>query len=83
MAIDSIPWRSDLSADIPPMPEDVRQGIAYYLISVAAALASGQEFESEEQRRARLLREEADAVEMGGGKVLSLTYYRLQRKSKV
>lgn len=83
MVIDSIPWRSNLPAGIPPMPADVRQSMAYYRISVAAALTSAQESESEPQRRARLLREEADAVEMGGGKVLSLTYYRLQRKSKV
>lgn len=83
MAIGSIPWGNALPADMPPMSEDVRQGIAYYLISVAAALTSVQESESDAQRRARLLREEADAVEMGGGKVLSFTCYRMQRKSRV
>lgn len=83
MVIGSIPWGNDLPADLPPIPEDIRQGIAYYLISVAAALTSAQESESDAQRRARLLREEADAVEMGGGKVLSFTWYRTQRKSRI
>lgn len=46
---------------------EIRQGILNYIIDAAAALSAAQRSETEYERQARLLREEADAVEQGGG----------------
>lgn len=46
---------------------EIRQGILDYIIDTAAALRATSCSETEYERQARLLREEADAVEQGGG----------------
>lgn len=51
------------------LPPEVRSGIVDYVISAAAALTSSGQEEPEHKRQARLLREEADAVERGGGEL--------------
>lgn len=46
---------------------EIRQGILEYIVDAAAALKPMMDQETESERQARLLREEADAVERGGG----------------